>query len=90
MKITEVEAFLKTEGYTGFELLDECEYLESSILMYQGRWTVQLLDVLADEDGHVFGLYYDRPATEMQEGSESGEVEIVPVTPVTSWDIVRT
>lgn len=84
MDITQVEEFLKTKGYTGWELSDEFELLDHQMISH-GRWTIWCLDVYADPDGHVFGIVYDIPSTEQQEGSESGEAQMAPVDTVTSW-----
>lgn len=85
MKVTDVQAFIDSEGYSGWELPEEFELLEH-ILISHGRWTIFCMDVLADEDGHVFGIVYDIPATEQQEGSE-GYVSMTAVEPVESWSI---
>jgi hypothetical protein len=83
--VDHVQEWLDSGGYNSWDF-DESKFerLESGIVLYHGRWTAVTLDVWADEEGHVFGIVYEVPNTEYQEGSE-GPPEIVPVTTTESW-----
>jgi hypothetical protein len=83
-RVEHVQELIDSEGYSGWELIEAGFEVLDHILLSHGRWTIFCLDVLADEEGHVFGIVYDVPATELQEGSE-GYTSVVPVTTTESW-----
>jgi hypothetical protein len=83
--IEHVQKWLDSDGYNFWDFGGpEFIPLERNIQIYHGRWSISTLDVWADEEGHVFGILYEVPATEYQEGIESNP-SMVPVKSVMSW-----
>lgn len=53
------------------------------------RWYTRQLVVFHGDEG-LMGFYYDKPATEMQEGMDTFESDPVKVFPVVAREIVTT
>jgi len=86
MGVAHVQELLDAEGYNEFDLAESGFEKLDSVQLYHARWTIHMLDVWADEEGHVFGISHEVPATEYQEGQDQNAT-VVPVQPVASWSL---